>query len=361
MTFGESGGHNEMSMRDVRIPVEEGVLLHVVAWQRDGAGQPGAAPKTAEDGTAVGGTTSSHLPYVLVHGLASNARLWDGVARRLSDAGSQVAAVDLRGHGLSGKPDAGYDFATIDEDLRAVIRSLGFERPVLVGQSWGANVVLDFAVRHADLIRGFVAVDGGLSDMQDPFPTWEECWGRLAPPRLVGLPLTQIEGYIRGAHTDWPEEGIRGTLANFELRGDGTIAPWLTRERHAAVLRSLWAHRPSELWPALRVPAIIVPADTGDGEWTTRKRRAVDVAEAAARSSGVPVRVAWFRADHDIHAQHPDELVALLLEAERDGFFAGLPRASSTREAEPSTTHPAEADPSTAGPAAAATSGGAVA
>ena len=39
--------------------------------------------------------------YLLVHGLASNARLWDGVARRLAGAGHAVAAVDLRGHGRS--------------------------------------------------------------------------------------------------------------------------------------------------------------------------------------------------------------------------------------------------------------------
>jgi len=46
-------------------------------------------------------------PFVLVHGLASNARLWDGVARRLAGAGHSSAAVDLRGHGRSDKPDTG--------------------------------------------------------------------------------------------------------------------------------------------------------------------------------------------------------------------------------------------------------------
>jgi hypothetical protein len=33
--------------------------------------------------------------------------------------------------------------------------------------------------------------------------------------------------------------------------------------------------------------------------------------------------VEWFEGDHDIHAQHPAELTASLLAADRDGFFSG--------------------------------------
>src|ERR687889_308919 len=41
---------------------------------------------------------------VLLHGLASNARIWDEVAPRLVGAGLRVVALDLRGHGDSGQP-----------------------------------------------------------------------------------------------------------------------------------------------------------------------------------------------------------------------------------------------------------------
>jgi pimeloyl-ACP methyl ester carboxylesterase len=43
------------------------------------------------DGTrlAVRGAAGPQRPFLLVHGLASNARLWDGVARRLVDAGHE--------------------------------------------------------------------------------------------------------------------------------------------------------------------------------------------------------------------------------------------------------------------------------
>jgi len=72
-------------------------------------------------------------PFVLVHGLASNARLWDEVAARLGAAGHPSYAVDLRGHGDSDLPDDGYDTATAAADLATVISALGLERPIVAG------------------------------------------------------------------------------------------------------------------------------------------------------------------------------------------------------------------------------------
>src|SRR4029453_16181489 len=54
---------------------------------------------------------------LLLHGLASNARIWDGVGPRLVGAGLRVVALDLRGHGASDQPGSGYDFAIVGRDL----------------------------------------------------------------------------------------------------------------------------------------------------------------------------------------------------------------------------------------------------
>lgn len=310
-------------MQQLAIPVNErialgnGVELRVLRWEPAGEAAVG-------EGTADGGSGTASA-YLLVHGLASNARLWDGVARRLVDAGRRSASVDLRGHGHSDKPDAGYGFESISEDLRRLIERLGpgFERPILVGQSWGASVVLDFAVRFPERTRGIVLVDGGLTDLRDAFPTWEICWDRLAPPQLVGLPLSSVQGYFRSSHADWPQEGVEGSLGNFEVRPDQTIAPWLSRDHHRAILESMYGQRIADLWRLLRVPALIVPVDGGESEWTKSKRSGADAAVAAAGLAGVSVRVRWFKGDHDIHAQHPAELTRAILTADRDGLFSG--------------------------------------
>ncbi len=287
------------------VALSSGVVLRTLAWEPadvDGA--------------------SSRRPWVLTHGLASNARLWDGVARRLAALGHPVVTVDQRGHGQSSKPDDGYDVGTCADDLALLIDALGLvgeDRPAVAGQSWGGNVVLELGARHPELVDQIVCVDGGFIDLRSRFPRWEDCAAALAPPQLAGTPLATMHGWLERSAADWPEEGRSGTLANFEVRDDGTIAPWLTFERHLQVLRGLWEHTPSERYPVMQVPTLLIPADTGDVEWTHSKEDAVDAAVAA-----LPVgRAHWFRpAHHDVHAQQPDAVTELLHAATTDpGFY----------------------------------------
>ncbi len=234
-------------MQTARIRVADGVELAVDEWRPDGPDP----------------SSPAGAPFLLVHGLASNARTWDGVAAALAADGHPTFTVDLRGHGRSSKPDGPYDVPTVADDLATLIERLGLDRPVVAGQSWGGNVVLELAARHpgADA-RASCCVDGGWLELSRDFPDWDACRTALAPPRLAGRRLEEIEGYVRSAHRDWPESGIRGTLANFEVRDDGTIAPWLTFEHHITVLRGLWEHHPSQRYPAVDGPG---PARPGRG------------------------------------------------------------------------------------------------
>jgi pimeloyl-ACP methyl ester carboxylesterase len=290
-------------MEGRRVPVAEGVELAVDAWP------------PANDAVA------DAPPFVLVHGLASNARMWDGVAQALVGAGHPVFTVDLRGHGRSSKPGGPYGVRTVASDLVALIEALGLEgvsRPIVAGQSWGGNVVLELAARRPDLVRGIACIDGGWLEPSRDFASWEACREALSPPRLAGRRLQEIEGYIRSAHPDWPETGIRGVLGNFEIRPDGTIAPWLTFERHIEVLRGLWDDHPAERYPGMSIPVLLVPVAGGEDERTQRRRRQVDEASTAIPNA----RVRWFTGDHDIHAQHPIELAGVLHDLTADGFFA---------------------------------------
>jgi pimeloyl-ACP methyl ester carboxylesterase len=209
-------------------------------------------------------------------------------------------------------------------DLLRLIDLTGLTRPIVAGQSWGAGLVLDLAVRQPGLVRGIVAVDGGLNDLRDGFPDFDACWDRLAPPMLTGHPLFEVEGYFRTAHADWPEEGIAGSLANFEIRPDATIAPWLSRDNHKRILRAMWDQRTGELWRELRVPALIAPVEDQGSGWADAKRTGATAAYLALSHSGTPVRLQWFSGDHDIHVQRPAELAAAMLEATRAGLFGGV-------------------------------------
>ena len=260
-------------------------------------------------------------PVLLVHGLASNARLWDGVASRLATRGHPVAAVDQRGHGQSDKPDDGYDFGTLTDDLMAVVDSVGWvgdRVPLVAGQSWGANVVLELAVRHPGATTGLVLVDGGTMELANRFADWPTCEAALAPPELLGIRAASFETMIRTQHPDWPEEGVEATLANVEVLPDGTIKPWLSRDHHLIILRGMWEHRLSTRYPLVKVPTVLVPAeDPSNVRWMSVKRDEVSRAGAALDRSVTR----WIAGDHDLHAQHPDLVAGLIDGATRPGLF----------------------------------------
>lgn len=274
--------------RAKRLPVAESVSLHSLVW--------------ADGDDAV--------PFLLVHGLSSNARTWEAVGSILHAEGHAVAALDLRGHGRSDKPDGGYDFATLTADLLAAIDVLGFDRPVVAGQSTGGNLAVELAHRAPDRVRAAVGVDGGVLELQRRWPSWEDCERKLAPPRFERTLVDEFAELLRRQHPDWDDRAVAATMGNVEVLEDGTIRPRLSRERHLRLLRSLWEHRPSRLLPALEVPLLLVPAENDDDWAETRKQEA-----AEAEAAGPHVVVEWLAGDHDLHVQHPEPLARLLLNA----------------------------------------------
>lgn len=256
--------------------------------------------------------------FVLLHGLSSNCRTWEMVARELALAGHRVVTVDQRGHGLSHKPHDGYDFVTVCDDLARLLTTMALERPIVVGQSWGGNVVLRFGVSYPGVAAGLGFVDGGFIDLQmRQNPTWEDVSQELKPPNLAGLPRNVLAQRLRAAHPDWSDEGIEATLANFETLPDGTIRRCLSIPHHMAILHALWQQRPQALYPQLQEPVLITVAYRGD------KKSAWQSKQVEAAERGLPqVKVHWFAdTDHDIHVHRPNALANLMLESLQHGIW----------------------------------------
>lgn len=248
--------------------------------------------------------------FLLVHGLASNARLWDALGRRLVDQGHEVVAVDLRGHGRSDQVREGHSTGQAAADLAAVSAALGLvgeREPIAVGQSWGGNVVVTQAARHGG-VAALGLVDGGWLSLGERYATFEQCWAELAPPEFTGVRLTQLAQRFRSWHGDWPEESILGSLANFEELPDGTARSRLAREHHRDILLSLWETDVRTEYARVHVPVLIAPARSA-GDDPAR----LAAPEAAAAQLG-DAEISWYDgADHDLHAQQPDRLAADLV------------------------------------------------
>jgi pimeloyl-ACP methyl ester carboxylesterase len=275
-----------MEPNDLMVPVADGVRLHVRHWAGTGA------------------------PFVLVHGLSSNARLWDGVAAALAAAGHPAYAVDLRSHGESDQPPDGYDTATAAADLAAACRVLRLPPVIAVGQSWGGNVVVSLAAGQPEATRALALVDGGWIDLSTEFASWQVCERRLRPPDLDGLSERALRTGIRYEHRDWGDWAVDATVANFRVR-DGRLERRLPIPYHMRILRSMWDDPPLRYYGSLTVPVLLLPAVPRDPQRATVRGEVFDRALASLPRATVK---RYVNADHDLHAQHPDEVARDLLD-----------------------------------------------
>ena len=263
-------------------------------------------------------------PVVLVHGLASNCRIWDLVAPILSQR-FRVVAIDQRGHGESFKPDTGYDFATVSADLRGFLDVLGISNPVIVGHSWGGDVALEYAVNYPGSARGLCFVDGGTIDISSqPGATLEAAKERMAPPLWTGVTLDAFRSRIRsrrigGGDTPAIEQIV---LANFDINDDGTIASRLSRENHFRIIEALWDHKPFDLYPQVGCPVLLMPCRQNNPSPESRRWRREESIARVEKLLPVSKTVWMEDSIHDVPLQRPS-LVAETIGENIEGWFFG--------------------------------------
>jgi len=83
----------------------------------------------------------------LVHSLALDRRLWDGVVERL-EAEAEVLTYDCRGHGLSDRRAGSYTAQLFARDLSELFDRVGWQSAAVAGCSMGGNVAQAFAAEH---------------------------------------------------------------------------------------------------------------------------------------------------------------------------------------------------------------------
>ncbi len=98
---------------------------------------------------------------VLLHGFTGNSRNWALQIRPLVEGGFRTVSPDLRGHGLSGRPEdpGAYAITRLAADIVALADHLGLDRFFLAGHSMGGMVAQEVALVAADRVRGLVLVD----------------------------------------------------------------------------------------------------------------------------------------------------------------------------------------------------------
>jgi pimeloyl-ACP methyl ester carboxylesterase len=223
-------------------------------------------------------------PLVLVHGFGVSSRYMVPVARRLADDFA-VFAPDLPGHGRSDAPPRALRVSELADALLAWMDATGLERPALLGNSLGCQVLIDLAARRPERVGPLVLVG----------PT-VDCRHRSFPAQLARLVLTG------------PFE--RPSLLPILLLDYLRMLPRLVGELRAAL-----DDRPEDKAPQVRAPSLVV---RGAHDLLTTPGW---VLELAARLRSDAVR-AVPGAGHALNFSAPDALAGLV----RDFLRAPVPR-----------------------------------
>jgi 2-hydroxy-6-oxonona-2,4-dienedioate hydrolase len=209
-------------------------------------------------------------PMVLVHGLVISSLYMVPTARRLAPF-HPVYAPDLPGFGLSDKPREVLDIPGLADALLAWMDAEGVERPVLVGNSLGCQVIVDLAARHPECLCCAVlagpTMDPHARNAPAQITRWLYDWTLERP----SLALAHVRDYYQA--------GLRRALHTFrhalrdpvEEKLPRVQAPTLVvRGARDRIVPQYWAEEAARLLPRGRL--VVIPGGPHVVNYTTPGR-----------------------------------------------------------------------------------------
>ncbi len=114
---------------------------------------------------------SAGIPLIFLHGFSQSSLCWLPQRTPELEQHYRLIAPDCRGHGRSAKPEeqqAYTDSRLWAEDIQSIITTLGLDRPVLIGWSYGGVMICDYLRFYGQAsLRGIVFV-GAVSKLGAP-------------------------------------------------------------------------------------------------------------------------------------------------------------------------------------------------
>lgn len=233
-------------------------------------------------------------PVLFLHGIGSRAESWLPVVDALG-AHFRAIAIDLRGHGCSAKPDAGYLLPDYAADLDAVLDALDLERPSVVGHSLGALVALTWAAGNPARLARVVAEDPPLRtapEILHAFDGWQ---------RLNAAPVADVAAWYASEYPGWtPEECLRRAEAIC------SVHPAVFAELRAEAEQNLAAGRVERLdtLGGIAAPVLVLRGDEALGSMT-RADDAARLLDVVPDSRVVDVP----DAGHNLHREQPERFL----------------------------------------------------
>ena len=125
-------------------------------------------------------------PLLLIHGLGSSSRDWEFQIPEFSDRFKTIA-IDLRGHGTSGKPRGPYNLDMFGSDTAQFMRAIDISSAHILGVSLGGMVAFQLALDNPELVRSLVIVNSVPELIAHNLNDRIRYWQRILITRLFGM------------------------------------------------------------------------------------------------------------------------------------------------------------------------------
>ena len=257
-----------------------------------------AAVARSADGVAIHYTDQGkgEPALVFVHCWSCDRHFWDAQLSAFTQD-HRVVALDLAGHGDSGRERKDWTVAAFGGDVQAVVEKLNLKRVILIGSSMGGPIILEAARKLGDRVVELVFVDT-LTDV-----------AQRTPPE-------QIDGIVQKFRADYEGEATRyinqylfspSTPAAVRQRvlSGATSAP---PEIAIAVLRGSMEYDPVPAFREIHVPMRAINSDLFPTNFDGNRKYAPQFQAVIMKGSG-----------HYPMLEDPARFNALLAEAIRDG------------------------------------------
>jgi pimeloyl-ACP methyl ester carboxylesterase len=198
---------------------------------------------------------------VLVHGIGVSGRYLLPTALRLATT-CRVHVPDLPGFGLSVKPAEVLDVPALADALAAWMRVLKLPRAVLLGNSFGCQIIAELGVRHPALISRAVLQGPTMDPHARSVPRQLLRW-ILNSPFEPATAWTSLGAVVR---QDYRDAGVRRVITTFRHALRDRIEDKLprldvptlvVRGAHDPIVPQRWAEEAARLLPQGRL--VVVP------------------------------------------------------------------------------------------------------
>ncbi len=319
-----------------------GVLVVGVAMTLASCSQKPTSPRAREPRsgfvTGAGGVRLHYLdfggrgdPLVLLAGAGNTAWIYYELGQRLATT-HHVLALTRRGFGDSDAPPAGYDRASLANDLSVFLDAQALTRVVLVGHSMAGEELTYFAGKYPKRVRALIYLDaisdrsqqdaalGDVPEFQILMPTPKDrvsvdswvAFKRRQDRNLARFWTPAVERDARAGLTVGAEGVVRKDREAFSLFWDEMTSQPPGYSKISAPVLAIFAHEderyqlPDDASPQLKAEVVA---------WQAGPQTAWREASIAQLLAVIPTaKIVDMEAAHHMFLQYPDKTLAIIRE-----------------------------------------------